>query len=399
MPQKWVCSCGSHVPFSLSFCESCGKRWDRIGKQPHTHGKPKPRKDGDQPTSAPTADASAVAFSVPSVGVQLPSSQSSSSPMLPIASQQGASRPEAPQKTLKTLLRQQANRIGQVESRIKKLESALTQVKESWPRYVHDAQQLMNSKHRERIEFQVAVNSELVQLRQEMNTLFSQKLEDARVTYQDQQPADTSRGYASCPPGRRHADRKIHAEHICPCACTDGSRSHCIHASAPHEYRAGNRNAAQQPRGATHDPSSAQVRHPCQPAIVADSADVQWTASYESDECTDANSTRAISTTTWKLELATNTTSFATHAIAAVRQPPADVWKRTTEQHRCKPDCNDSPARASMPQPTNLSGNRLHRCPGHCRARRSRSCNDTKVGGCSAWTQRPSSFTRWGRWS
>ena len=30
MPQKWSCSCGSSVPITMSYCGSCGRRWDKV---------------------------------------------------------------------------------------------------------------------------------------------------------------------------------------------------------------------------------------------------------------------------------------------------------------------------------------------------------------------------------
>ena len=189
MPQKWSCSCGCKVPLTMSYCGTCGRRWDKVSKPT---GKPKKPQDSLQTPPVGASAASAVEFRFPSVGVQLPVSQSSQhspSVVLPIATMQpGSNASDNPPKSYKALLHQRANRIGKVESRIEKLERALTETKDRWPRFVHELQQAMQREHRKCVDFQTAVNGELVQLRQELNVLLTQDIAQAHAAHAAAQP-------------------------------------------------------------------------------------------------------------------------------------------------------------------------------------------------------------------
>ena len=223
MPQKWSCTCGTHVPISMTYCGTCGRRWDKVGKQV-PNGSNKGRKEAKPPKATAPAvgqhDASAVEFVIPNIGVQpvqqspQPFLQPSHMPILPSFQSTNAPRQEVPVKSLKTLLHQRANRIGKVEARMDKLKAALTTIQQDWPRYVHGMYQQIQQKHRECLDFQKAVEAELTQLRTEHHGLLTQKLEDP-ITIPSVQPAPMPQ------------DRMMQAtqvlDFVLPTACTQQS--------------------------------------------------------------------------------------------------------------------------------------------------------------------------------
>lgn len=161
MPQKWSCSCGQQVPINLSFCGSCGKRWDKVARN-QTNVAQKAKKQ--ESSSSDTTDKGMVGFefNIPSVGLSLPS--------LPLQSSNAASVP-VQQKTFKTILHQRANRIGKLEVRIRKLEQGIQEVQTNWPQYVHRMQQQLQHEHQRCVTFHAQAHTELTSLRQELQEL------------------------------------------------------------------------------------------------------------------------------------------------------------------------------------------------------------------------------------
>lgn len=166
MPQKWKCQCGQMVPMTMAFCGQCGKRWTKSQKaQTHTKGKPKSTKEDEGTPSNH--------FAFPDLGFVLSSVSSSSSQTHAVGSTDQAN---AATKSVKALLHQRANRIGKVEARISRLESAVKEVEKNWPAYVHQISQLLASEHQKCIQFHAQANAELTQLRTEMKNLLMQDL-------------------------------------------------------------------------------------------------------------------------------------------------------------------------------------------------------------------------------
>lgn len=154
MPQRWTCACGQQVRFSQLFCGQCGKRWQKnMTPNPKARGKPssdtKPRVEG---------------FSIPSVVLS-----SSSAPSGFSNAPQGNGG--NPQKSIKSLLHQKANRIGKLEARASKLKAALLQVQESWPKYVHEVQSMLAAEHTKCVQFTNSATAELNQVQHELHEL------------------------------------------------------------------------------------------------------------------------------------------------------------------------------------------------------------------------------------
>lgn len=165
MPQQWKCVCGLRVPITHSFCGGCGKRWDKIHKKTDPKQKARKGKDTIEPD---TADS----FHVPAVGFVFSGSASSTMG-------QPDNKPpglNAQQKSLRSLLHQRANRIGKVESRIRKLQAALKEVQTTWPAYVQQVTQKLTQEHTKMMEFQQRATNELTELQQEMQSLLTQQL-------------------------------------------------------------------------------------------------------------------------------------------------------------------------------------------------------------------------------
>ena len=74
-------------------------------------------------------------------------------------------------KSLKTTLHQKAYRIGKIEARIRKLESALSDVQAKWPEHVQRAQQQLRTDYGKYLQFQQVASIELAELRQELQQL------------------------------------------------------------------------------------------------------------------------------------------------------------------------------------------------------------------------------------
>lgn len=148
----------------MSFCGSCGQHWDRNTKtRPAQPNKPKGKK--------PEVEAKvAEEFSMPSVGLPIGSQGSSLQPAASIQQQQPVSKP------LKTLLHQKANRIGKLENRIAKLKSAIRQVQQDWPAYVHKLQQHMQQEYQKCVTFTQQAQKELQELQLELQEVVSSQM-------------------------------------------------------------------------------------------------------------------------------------------------------------------------------------------------------------------------------
>lgn len=168
MPHKWVCSCGNHVPVQVAYCGSCGKHWSKATKAATKHaGAQSQTKKGVKDSQERVGLASE--FSIPSV-------EFSSSVVLPVSSPPLLSNGTQSQKTMKTLLHQRANRIGKVESKILRLENALTEIKSTWPSYVNKVQQGLQQEYQRCVTFSQQATAELAQLRQELHGLMHSQL-------------------------------------------------------------------------------------------------------------------------------------------------------------------------------------------------------------------------------
>ena len=172
MPQKWVCRCGQAVPAQLSYCGSCGTKWNKVAKGTQPSAKTRPAKDG----RSTNRDSE---FAIPDIGIALASSASA----LPASSPQVQRQDQQP-RSIKSQLHYRANRIGKLESRISKLEQAQAEVKQSWPQFVHKMQTIVQNEHQRCTQFQSQVTQELTALRAELQTLLTQQL-DAPPVQQD----------------------------------------------------------------------------------------------------------------------------------------------------------------------------------------------------------------------
>eukprot|EP00438_Fugacium_kawagutii_P025723 Skav210479 [mRNA] locus=scaffold737:631424:639331:+ [translate_table: standard] len=168
MPQRWTCRCGAQVLMQHSFCGACGIRWDKVSKQ--GPNKPQPRQG--KPTDTNPQSPIAKEFAVPSVGYALPSSGTPLDGQVASHSNMGLQN----NKSIKTLLHQRANKIGKIEARISKLESALKEIEVSWPRYVHQLQSMLTREHTRCTDFHTKATTELGQLRSELQGLLQQEL-------------------------------------------------------------------------------------------------------------------------------------------------------------------------------------------------------------------------------
>lgn len=172
MPQKWECTCGTRNPINHSYCGSCGKRWDRVYKNGDTKTKPRKPDKGDEDRQT--------GFQVPAVGYTF----AASSPQQAVQVEKSSSA-GTPQKSLRTLLHQRANRIGKVESRIRRLEAALKEVQTTWPAYVQQLQQRVQQEHAKCLAFQNKAKHELQDLRKELPELMTQQLVPVSQQYVD----------------------------------------------------------------------------------------------------------------------------------------------------------------------------------------------------------------------
>eukprot|EP00438_Fugacium_kawagutii_P011057 Skav221284 [mRNA] locus=scaffold2775:203673:205223:+ [translate_table: standard] len=159
MPQKWLCRCGTRVPIASEYCGTCGTRWNKV----HAGKVTNPSKQ-NKGTPVHQQDGPALAFSIPAVGL---SSSGSSLAGTSQVSQQSAQT----QKDYKTILHQRANRIGKIEGRIKRLESALQEIQSSWPQYVNQVQQTLQKEHQRCVDFHVKAHAEVAELKRELTTL------------------------------------------------------------------------------------------------------------------------------------------------------------------------------------------------------------------------------------
>lgn len=161
MPRRWQCSCGAQVPIAFSFCGTCGKRWDRVATGKQTKPPQKSTRKGSEASAATDALGLALQRSLPwSLGA--PSNPTAPTPA-----------PNTAAKTNKAIFHQRANRIGKVEARIAKLQTSLTEIQQTWPRYVNQVQQLLAQEHQKCVEYYRKSTLELQELQQELNDLLA----------------------------------------------------------------------------------------------------------------------------------------------------------------------------------------------------------------------------------
>ena len=198
----------------MSFCGSCGVRWDKSQKKGNQGGQTKPKKSPQEAASAH--------FEVPSVGASLSLSASSvSQPVQP-------PRVEQQSRTLKAQLHHRANRIGKVEARIQRLENAITDVQQRWPRHVHQVQQELITDHQRCIDFNATATKEIEALRQELHDSAAGSAVPASG-YAQGKPTNASHAFSlrfkcTC----KHRTDAYAAADVFPVACTisgHGNRS------------------------------------------------------------------------------------------------------------------------------------------------------------------------------
>lgn len=169
MPSYWKCRCNATNALTNSFCGTCGLRWDKALKSNGNKGTAASKKSDQGPEIAKLSG-----FNFPSVGLPVQvHSQASSSAAVPASDQ----NMQPQQKSVKALLHQKANKIGKLETRLKRLTEAMAEVEQRWPVYVQKVQQQLKSEHQQVVEFTQGTQAEATTLQAELQQLMAQSMQ------------------------------------------------------------------------------------------------------------------------------------------------------------------------------------------------------------------------------